>query len=101
MGLMEFAGGTPAEKGRMARGLVEAGKAVIVDVRTPEEFAAAHLPGALNLPVGELPARLGELPRGKVLVLYCRSGARSASAEQVLRDKGFETVIILTMANYP
>ena len=53
----------------------------LVDVRSPSEFASGHLEGALNLPVGQLSARMGELgPKGTPIVVYCASGTRSAMA---------------------
>ncbi len=64
----------------------------ILDVRTPEEFAAGHIPGAVNIPHTELSARLGELgadARERELIVYCRSGRRAAVAEEILRDAGF------------
>ncbi len=45
---------------------------VLVDVRPREEYEAEHLPGAISIPLGELPDRISELPAGKVVVLYCR-----------------------------
>jgi hypothetical protein len=48
------------------------GLVTIIDVRPPHEFAAAHLPGAINLPLAELAQRLGELPAGRAVVAYCR-----------------------------
>jgi phage shock protein E len=86
--LMRRGGDVPAGQ---ARQLVAQG-ALLVDVRTPEEFAAAHLPGALNLPVADLERRLHELPRDRPLVLYCRSGNRSAKAAARLRSEGFTAV---------
>lgn len=84
-----------AAAGHEARRRVEAG-ATLVDVRTPEEFAAGHLPGAVNLPVDELPQRLGELGSPeKPLVIYCRSGARSTRAERLLKERGFQDVFNL------
>ncbi len=78
-----------------AHRLVEAG-ALLVDVRTPQEFAARHLPGAVNIPVDELPQRLGELgaPEQPV-VIYCGSGKRSSRAEQLLKEQGFQQVVNL------
>ncbi len=79
--------------GEQARALV-AGGATLVDVRTPEEFEAGHLDGALNLPVDEFDAKLALLA-GKEqqdVVVYCRSGARSARAAGVLKAKGFAKV---------
>lgn len=81
--------------GAEAHRRVEAG-ATLVDVRTPEEFAAGHLPGAVNIPVDELPQRLAELGEPeKALVLYCRSGARSSRAELLLKERGFQDVFNL------
>jgi rhodanese-related sulfurtransferase len=68
--------------------------AVLLDVRPRAEFAAGHLRGAINIPIDELPARLGELPRGRSVVTYCR-GAYCLFADEaagILRDNGFEVV---------
>lgn len=62
----------------------------ILDVRPQEEFASGHLPGAINIPIGELEARLAELPEGNEIVAYCR-GSRcvfSPDAVTLLRSKG-------------
>jgi rhodanese-related sulfurtransferase len=75
---------SPAE----AQRLVQSG-AVLVDVRSREEYGAGHVPGAINLPVQELPQRMAELPRDKPLVLYCRSGHRSGRATEMLRQAGY------------
>jgi adenylyltransferase/sulfurtransferase len=62
---------------------------VLLDVREPFELEIASLPSALNIPLGELPGRLGELdPQAETLIL-CRSGGRSANALEFLRDSGF------------
>lgn len=75
-----------------ARRLVAAGVKV-VDVRTPAEFAAGHLPGAVNVPYDEVAARAAELgPPSTPLLLYCRTGRRSGIAAQTLAAKGFTTV---------
>jgi rhodanese-related sulfurtransferase len=75
-----------------ARALVEQG-ARLVDVRSPGEFAGGHLPGALNIPVGEVGARHGELgDRTRPVVVYCASGMRSASAASALKGLGFSQV---------
>lgn len=67
---------------------------VVLDVRTPEEFSAAHVPGAINIPHDQLANRLAELPasRDQPVVVYCRSGRRSALAEDVLRRARFSNV---------
>lgn len=67
--------------------------ALIVDVRTPEEFGAGAYPRAVNIPLAELPSRLDEIPKGRPVVLYCASGMRSASAARVLRRAGHEQVL--------
>lgn len=68
------------------------GLVTIIDVRPPHEFAAAHLPGAINLPLGELAQRLGELPAGREVVAYCRGRYCVLSFEAVarLRQAGFQ-----------
>jgi rhodanese-related sulfurtransferase len=64
---------------------------IILDVRTAEEYAESHVPGARNIPVHELGYRYTELGSdlSQSIVLYCRSGARSALATKMLRDLGF------------
>ena len=64
---------------------------VVLDVRTPQEFAEGHVPGAINIPHDQVEARLAELAgaRDKDLVVYCRSGKRAALAAETLRKHGF------------
>ncbi len=64
----------------------------LVDVREPGEWAIAHLPGAHLIPKGELAERVDELTRASKLVVYCRSGIRSAEATRFLLDLGFSNV---------
>jgi rhodanese-related sulfurtransferase len=61
--------------------------AVLLDVREPDEWAAGHAPGAVHVPLGQLGARLAEIPSGTVVVV-CRSGARSARAAAALLGAG-------------
>lgn len=69
-----------------ARQLVQAG-ARLVDVRTPGEFAAGHIPGAINVPVQQLDTRMSELqPKETAIVVYCRSGRRSGNAARMLKS---------------
>lgn len=78
------------EIGEAARSAVREG-AVLVDVRTPQEFASGHLPGAINIPHGEIVrgiAALG-LSASHDIVLYCRSGNRSGIAATGLQGAGF------------
>lgn len=65
------------------------GSAMLVDVRDPDEFEEGHLPGAVNLPLNELRARLDELPRDRELWLYCRVGQRGYYATRLLLQHGF------------
>jgi phage shock protein E len=62
----------------------------LLDVRTPVEFAAGHLPGAVLIPHDALAARLDELDRSRPVVVYCRTGRRAGIAEELLRQRGFE-----------
>lgn len=64
--------------------------AAILDVREPEEWRAAHIPGAIHIPLGELERRLSELPPDQPLVAACRSGSRSADATRLLRERGYD-----------
>jgi rhodanese-related sulfurtransferase len=70
---------------------LEAG-AVVVDVRQPDEFADGHLPGALLVPLNEVPARMDELPRDTDVFLVCRSGGRSRLAAEFLVAHGVRAV---------
>jgi len=62
---------------------------VIVDVREPHERRIARIDGALAIPLGELPARAGELDPARPIVLYCHHGVRSLRALEFLRQSGF------------
>ena len=73
------------------RGLVESG-AYIVDVRTPGEFAAGHLKGAVNIPLGELRQRAGEIPKDRPVYLHCRTSQRSYNGIMALKGRGFENL---------
>jgi rhodanese-related sulfurtransferase len=61
----------------------------ILDVREPWEVALCAIPGSRRIPLGELPQRLDELDPSAELVVQCKSGRRSATAVQLLRDRGF------------
>jgi len=64
----------------------------LVDVRNPGEAAAGMIPGAVNIQVGQLPDRLGELDPAKPTVVYCAGGYRSSVAASLLRQRGFADV---------
>lgn len=67
--------------------------AIVVDVRTPGEFRSGAYPGAKNIPLQELPQRLGELPKNRGIIVYCASGSRSSFAAQTLAKAGFPQVL--------
>jgi len=62
----------------------------LVDVREPHEWAISDLSGSMKVPLGTLPQRLAELPKEAEIVVYCRTGGRSANAVQFLRQRGYE-----------
>jgi phage shock protein E len=65
---------------------------LLLDVRTPEEFASGHIDGAVNIPVESLQRRLSEVPMNQPIVVYCRSGNRSAQASQILAQAGYTRI---------
>jgi rhodanese-related sulfurtransferase len=62
----------------------------LVDVRTPQEYAEGHIPGAVNLSVDDLRPRLGELPRDRQIAVYCQVGQRGYLATRILKQAGFQ-----------
>jgi rhodanese-related sulfurtransferase len=90
--------GSEGESSISAAGLaerIEAGTApLILDVRTPEEYSAGHIPGSLNIPHDQLSGRLAELgvPASAEIVVHCQSGRRAGIAEGVLADTGYTRV---------
>lgn len=94
-----FSSSTPSSNSS-ARALV-AGGALLLDVRTPAEYASGHVDGAKNIPVQELGSRLSELgPTSRKIVVYCRSGARSAAAAGMMRSAGYDVTDVGGMSNY-
>jgi len=69
---------------------------VILDVRTPGEYADGHIPNTMLIPLDQLPERLNEVPKEKKVYVICRSGNRSAQAVNLLRSKGFTNVYNVT-----
>ncbi len=80
----------PVDQKELLR-LVKAGDVTVLDVRPNGEYRAGHIAGAVNIPLGELARRLGQLPRGKQVVAYCRGPYCLLSFDAVrrLRAKGF------------
>jgi rhodanese-related sulfurtransferase len=68
----------------------------LLDVREPWECAIAHLPGSLNIPLGEIPARWQELDPQAQIVVVCKSGSRSRRAAQFLLAQGLQRVANLS-----
>jgi len=67
--------------------------AVVLDVREPVELAAFSIPGAVNIPLGQLRDRLGELDKSKEYIVFCAVGVRAYNAERILMLNGFEHVL--------
>ena len=67
-------------------------KHFLLDVREPDEYATARIEGSTLIPLGEVGARAGELPRDTKIVVHCKLGGRSAKAVAALRDLGFTDV---------
>lgn len=90
------AASTPTISGEDLAQRIAAGDApLLLDVRTPEEFADGHIPQAINIPYDELADRIGELgieDPDREIVVYCRSGRRAAEAEATLHHAGFRGV---------
>jgi rhodanese-related sulfurtransferase len=68
------------------------GELVVIDVREPGELRAGRIKGARNIPLGQLPGRIGELPGGKTVAFICQSGARSARATRAAAKAGRNAV---------
>lgn len=66
----------------------------VVDVREPAEFAAGHVPGALPVPMGQLPGRLSDLDPNVPVLVICASGNRSAAMADLLTAAGFDAVSV-------
>jgi rhodanese-related sulfurtransferase len=80
----------PAQRDEIVA-LLRAGAVTLLDVRPRQEFEAGHLPGARSVPLAELPARLGEIPRDREVVAYCRGPycTMATEAAALLRSAGF------------
>ena len=61
----------------------------VLDVRTPQEYAEGHVPGAVNVPYDQLASRLADIPKDKDVVLYCKSGRRAGIAAETLTANGY------------
>lgn len=70
----------------------DSGEYQLIDVREEEEYAAAHLPGALNIPLSELPARFDEISEDSPALFVCNTGIRSSQAALFLAGMGYENL---------
>jgi len=92
----------------LAKKLVEEEHAVLLDVRTPEEYAEGNLEGSVNIPHDQIDAKMAEIEtltsgdKGHAIVLYCRSGARAGKAKAALQAAGYTRVTnVGGMTDYP
>jgi sulfur-carrier protein adenylyltransferase/sulfurtransferase len=79
-----------------AKTLLDRGGVQLVDVREPWEYDEAHIPGGRLIPLGDVPVRHGEIDRETPVVVYCKSGGRSAKAVTFLREQGYAKALNLT-----
>ena len=81
--------------------LLAQGQVVVLDVREPNELAeTGTVKGAIHIPLGQLEARLGELPTDKVILTACRGGGRASRALTLLESKGFKTAGFCGLRDY-
>lgn len=79
----------------LRRELDDEDETTLIDVREPAEFAEARVPGAQLIPMGQLPARLHEVPRERTVYVICRTGNRSGAVGPLLDANGFDSVNVL------
>ena len=68
--------------------------ATVLDVRNPDEYRTAHVPGAVLIPLNELAARQEEIPEGDPLYVICAAGGRSLTATKALVDAGYSAISV-------
>ena len=77
--------------------------ALLVDVRSPQEYKSAHIEGAINIPVNQVQQRLKEFgAKEQEIIVYCKSGGRSSRAQNILQTQGYQHVYNLGgIGNWP
>jgi len=99
VGLNDMSGFSPLVTAPEAQRLLEGagtGSPLLLDVRNLNEYEAAHIKGALHIPLDELRFRLDEVPTGRPIIVYCRSGFRAHLALRILKQKGWADVRNMT-----
>lgn len=79
-----------------AKELIDSGEVQVLDVRTPDEFAAGHIPGAKLVPLQVIESILSELDQDQKYLVVCRSGNRSTQASGILVENGFKNIYNMT-----
>jgi len=92
--LLKFTLGSKADKNANIPDLLANG-GILIDVRTPGEFAGGHIKGALNIPVSSISTGIQKTAKDKsaAIIVYCHSGARSGSAKKNLAKAGYTNVV--------
>lgn len=73
---------------------IEREGAYVLDVREPDEYRSGHVPGAVNIPLGVLPVRMGDVPADRTALIVCQAGGRSAQATDLLVAAGRRAVSV-------
>ncbi len=85
----------PALSTLQATQLINSRNAVVVDVRTPEEFKTGSVPGARNVPVDKVAEKMPDIKKDKPLIVVCATGSRAGKAAAQLRSSGYGEVYVL------
>lgn len=78
----------------------KSGTFTLVDVRDPQEFAGGHIPGAINIPSDKFAAGSAVLDKGKLVVVYCKSGGRSYTAYRKLQKLDYSKIVQAILADW-
>jgi rhodanese-related sulfurtransferase len=82
---------------RDAKSLLEKNRNVyLLDVRTPQEYGQGKLAGSVLIPIGEFEKRIGEVPKGRPVIVYCAVGSRSRPVANLLAQRGYKEVFNMT-----